>query len=128
MSVIESLARRGDSPPLHIHEREDEAFYVLDGELHLLVDGTELRLGAGQAAIAPRGSTHTYRVESETARWLAITTGRDFEQLVRTVGRQAAHADLPQPAGPPTPEQADALATTARHHHIALVGPPLATA
>lgn len=125
MSVIESLARRGDSPPLHVHEREDEAFYVLEGELRLQVQDAELRLGPGQGAIARRGSVHTYRVESDSARWLAITNGGDFEQLVRGASRPAEHAELPEPAGPPTPQQVEALGSLAGHNHISLVGPPL---
>lgn len=125
MSVIEGLARHGDSPPLHVHEREDEAFYVLDGELRLHVDGVDARVAAGQGALAPRGLPHTYRVESDTARWLAITTGEDFEQLVRSLGRPAHAPELPEPSGPPTPEQIDALTAAAQQNHIALVGPPL---
>jgi quercetin dioxygenase-like cupin family protein len=126
ISVVESLARRGDSPPLHVHEREDEAFYVLEGELRLRVQDTDLRLTAGQSTLAPRGIPHTYRVESDTARWLAITSGDDFEQLVRSVGRPADRPELPEPAGPPTPAQVEALAGIAGENHIELVGPPLA--
>jgi quercetin dioxygenase-like cupin family protein len=125
IAIIESLARRGDSPPLHVHEREDEAFYVLEGELRLRVQDTDLRLSAGQGALAPRGIPHTYRVQSDTARWLAVTSGGDFEQLVRSLGRRAGRPELPEPSGPPTPAQADALAATASQCHIALVGPPL---
>src|SRR5881409_16634 len=37
LSVMESLARRGDSPPHHVHHTEDEAFHLLEGELGLVV-------------------------------------------------------------------------------------------
>lgn len=125
IALIESLARSGDSPPMHVHEREDEAFYVLEGELRLRLRDTELRLTAGQGALAPRGTPHTYRVESDTARWLVMTSGGDFEQLVRSIGHRAEQPQLPDPSGPPTPAQVDALAATARENHIALIGPPL---
>jgi hypothetical protein len=69
---------------------------------------------------------HTYRVESLAgARWLLITTGGDFERFVRAVSRPAERPGLPEPQGPPTPEQADALAAAAREQRIEFVGPPL---
>lgn len=125
ISLGESLAPHGDSPPLHIHHREDELFYVLEGELRLRVGSGEARCRAGEALLAPRGVPHTYRVESEVGRWLAVTTGGDFERLVRAVCRPAPAATLPEPAGPPTPEAAAALAAAALEQHIEIVGPPL---
>jgi hypothetical protein len=50
---------------------------------------------------------------------------RHFESLVRSFSRPAATSDLPAPSGPPTPEQADALAAACLKHGIELVGPPL---
>lgn len=124
LSVIESLAPGGDSPPLHVHAAQDELFHVLDGELRLRVGGEELRLGGGEAALAPAGMPHTYRVESPSARWLVTTSGDGFERFVRTVSRPAAHEGLP-PQEQPTPEQMESLGRTAAAHGIELVGPPL---
>jgi hypothetical protein len=65
-------------------------------------------------------------VESqEGARWLVITRRGDFERFVHALSRPAERPDLPPAQGPPTPEQADALAAAAREHGIELVGPPL---
>lgn len=101
ISILENTAPHGDSPPLHVHAGEDEAFYVLEGELRLAVDGDERVLGAGEAAVAPKGSRHSYRVESaEGARWLVTTTAGDFERFVRTISRPAEGDGLPAPAGP----------------------------
>lgn len=61
-----------------------------------------------------------------TARWLVTTTSGDFEQFVRELGRPAPEPVLPAPAGPPTAEQAGALAALAERYEIELVGPPLA--
>lgn len=127
ISVIESVAPEGDSPPLHVHRTEDELFHVLDGELRLRVGDGELRLAAGDAAVAPRGVPHTYRVESAQARWLVTTARGDFERFVRALGRPAESDGLP-PQAPPTPEQVEQLAATAAAHGIELVGPPLTTA
>jgi quercetin dioxygenase-like cupin family protein len=124
VSILESRAARGDSPPLHVHS-EDEIFHVLEGDMIIRVGADDHRLGAGQTLLAPCGTPHTYRVESNEARWLVVTARGDFEQMVRTVSRPAEGPQLPQPAGPPSPEQAEALAVACRRHGIELVGPPM---
>jgi quercetin dioxygenase-like cupin family protein len=126
ISTMESLARRGDSPPYHVHHTEDEVFHMIEGELVLLVDGKTRRLRAGETVLAPKGVPHTYRVVSEQARWLVTTTHGDFERFVREMARPAAAAELPTHAGPPTPEQQQALAEVSLRHGIELIGPPLA--
>jgi quercetin dioxygenase-like cupin family protein len=105
LSVVDSTARRGDSPPLHVHHTEDEVFHVVEGDLRLRVGDVELRLGAGGTARAPKRVAHTYRVESERARWLAVTTRGDFERLVRSLARAAAADGLPAPSDSPTGEE-----------------------
>jgi quercetin dioxygenase-like cupin family protein len=125
IAVLESRAAHGASPPLHVHHTEDEALYVLEGELRLRVGEAELRLGAGQGAVAPLGVPHTYRVESAAgARWVNVTTHGDFVRFVRAVSRPAERSE-PPPATPPAPEQAGALAAAGRAHGVEFVGPPL---
>lgn len=124
LSLIESFAPEGDSPPLHVHTTEDEVFHVLEGELRLRVGDDDARLRPGGAALAPRGVPHTYRVESPHARWLAVTCHGDFERFVRELSRPAESDGLP-PQTPPTPEQAERLTVLAARHGIEIVGPPL---
>lgn len=107
ISVIESVAPHGDSPPLHVHRTEDEVFHVLAGELRFRVGDEEVVVRAGETVLAPKGVSHTYRVDSAEARWLVITTGGDFESLVR-----AAPAK-------------EALPVECAARGIELVGPPL---
>jgi quercetin dioxygenase-like cupin family protein len=125
ISIMDAVARRGDSPPSHVHHTEDEGFHVIEGELVIDVDGTRTRLRAGETCIAPKGVPHTYRVVSERARWLAVTTNGDFERFVRAIARPATAPELPPLAGPPTPEQIAQLTEVARQHGIEFVGPPL---
>lgn len=126
ISVIESFAPCGDSPPLHIHQTEDEVFYVLAGQFRFRLGEEDLRLTAGETLIAPKGVPHTYRVESpEDGRWLVVTTHGDFERLVRSFSRPAERPELPTPSGPPMPDRAEALAAACLEHGIELVGPPL---
>jgi quercetin dioxygenase-like cupin family protein len=127
ISVLEHKAPHGDSPPLHIHRNEDEVFHVLEGDLRFLVSGNELTAGAGQTLIVPKGTPHTYRVESlHGARWLTVTVGEDFERFVRAFGRAAERDGLPDPSGPPSPEEMQALESVCLQHGIELVGTPLA--
>ena len=125
-SIIESRAPYGDSPPLHVHHTEDESFCVLEGELRLRVGDDEHVLGPGGCVSAPKGVPHTYRVESrDGARWLVVTAQGDFERFVLALSRPADGEAMPQASGPPTPEQAAALADAAAAHGIELVGPLL---
>ena len=124
ISVMESRARRGDSPPYHIHRTEDEVFHLLDGEMVLFVDGATQRVRAGETRLAPKGVPHTYRVVSESARWLVTTTNGDFERFVRAASRPASRAGLPE-SGPPSADEQAALAELSARHGIDLIGPPL---
>jgi quercetin dioxygenase-like cupin family protein len=126
VSVMESVAPCGDSPPLHIHHDEDEIFHVVEGDLTLLVGGETLRLGPGQTALAPQGVAHTYRVASEQARWLVVTANGSFERFVRAASRPAERPALPEPSGPPSPDEHRELAELCAGFGIELVGPPLA--
>ena len=78
-SLSEVWGPKGDMPPLHVHHRDDEAFYVLDGELRLFIGDQQTVVRAGQAALAPKGIPHVYRVESDGARWLVVTSPAGFE-------------------------------------------------
>ncbi len=125
VSVIEMLAPRGSSPPLHIHLEEDEIFHILDGELRVLVDGKEATLRRGDTALGPCGKPHTLRVESETAHYLVVTRKGLFEGFLRAISRPAESDTLPPRSGPPTPEQIEALTRVAKEYKIVIVGPPL---
>jgi quercetin dioxygenase-like cupin family protein len=95
LALLDERGRRGDMPPLHVHRRDDETFYVLDGEVTLFVAGEQIVLGPGQAAFAPRDVPHAYRVESEQARWLVITAPAGFDAFVREVSEPAPAEELP---------------------------------
>jgi len=125
VSVLEHQARLGDSPPLHVHHDEDEIFHIIDGEVRFRVGDDDLRAMTGDTLLAPKGVPHSYLVLSrQGARFLTITRG-GFERFVRALGRPAQRNSLPDPSGPPTPDQAEALAQTCREYGIELVGPPL---
>jgi mannose-6-phosphate isomerase-like protein (cupin superfamily) len=121
-SLIEEEARQGDMPPLHVHHGHDEVFYVMSGHVSIHLPGSRIDLGSGQAAFAPRGVPHTYRVESEEgARWLVATTSGAFAEFVAEVA-VPAEDDGYAPAEV-IPARQD-LAAAAARAGIDLLGPP----
>jgi quercetin dioxygenase-like cupin family protein len=120
-SLAENLVRRGGGSPVHVHDREDETFFVLDGELRVVVGEEGHTAGPGTVAVLPRRLRHAYVVISDTARFLTLHTPAGFERFVAEVGQPAEALVLPpEPAGPP---DLDALAATAARHHITILAP-----
>ncbi len=91
----------------------------------LAVAGELRELRRGEAVCAPKGVPHTYRVDSEQARWLVVTVNGDFEAFVRAAARPAGHDGLPEPSSPPAPEELGALEALAGRYGIRFVGPAL---
>jgi mannose-6-phosphate isomerase-like protein (cupin superfamily) len=120
-TMHEIMCPEGDMPPLHVHHRDDEAFYVLEGELTLYVGDRELRLGVGDCALGPHGVPHTYRVESEEARLLVVSSPAGFERFVAEAGVPAEAETLPP--GPPAVDP-ERLAEIAATYGIEILGPP----
>jgi mannose-6-phosphate isomerase-like protein (cupin superfamily) len=118
--LVEITKPAGDMPPLHVHHRDDETFYVLEGTLSLFAGDEHHVLTAGQALLAPRGVPHTYRAETDV-RALVIGAPAGFEQFVRTAGAPAPALTLPPEDHPVDPE---ALARTAAEYGIEILGPP----
>jgi quercetin dioxygenase-like cupin family protein len=123
LALVEQTAPSGHSPPPHIHQREDEWFYVLDGELTFWLDGDRSVGGPGSLAFLPMGIPHGFAVtSSEPARFLIGTSPSGFDSFVRAVGSQAESATLPPPDHPmPSPDE---LGRMAAEHGITLLGPP----
>jgi mannose-6-phosphate isomerase-like protein (cupin superfamily) len=83
--------------PLHVHAREDELFYVLEGDHVFTVGDRELPLGPGGVCFAPRGIPHEHRrVVPRTGRFLTMTSPAGFEAFFR----ELAAADAAGGAGP----------------------------
>jgi quercetin dioxygenase-like cupin family protein len=126
LAIIELFGPSGDMPPLHLHRTDDEAWYVLEGEMSFHVAGEDpIVARAGGLAFGPKGVPHTYRVESSgSARWLAICTPGDFEPFVVAASRPAENPVLPPPHGPPDETEVAEVIALAAQHHIEILGPP----
>lgn len=123
ISLIEHRMARDFAVPQHVHDEETESFYLLEGEVRIRIDDETRTLRTGDAASVPAGTAHSFRVVSDEARFLTVTTGQ-FEEMVRSLGRPAGAAGLP-PQDEPTGEQIDALVQTCAAHGIKFVGPPV---
>lgn len=119
LAVVERTIERGAMPPLHVHE-ESEAFHVLDGSLVLLVGGETVRLERGQTFVAPAGEPHSYRADSESARYVAVS----FVQSVEHYEGFLRAAAQPVRGSPEPHEDEVVVATLAGANRITVLGPP----
>jgi quercetin dioxygenase-like cupin family protein len=121
-AVIEFLFPRHASPPLHTHP-QDESYIVLDGTLTVKAGERRFELATGSVTAVPIGVPHTFRVDSDSARVLVLSTPAGLERMVRDGAVAAAAATLPPPETPrPSP---DALERLFRAHGQVNLGPPL---
>lgn len=111
--------------PRHLHEREEEGFYVVDGEVTLAIGDEMIEGTAGTFAFVPRGVEHAFKIESPEAKLLLLLTpgNAGHEEAFTEMGEPAAtHAVPPPPSGPPDVER---LAAIAARHGTTIVGPPI---
>jgi len=83
----------------HIHHKEDEGFWVLQGLLDLEVDGNHTKMGTGDYAFGPRNVPHGFSAGPEGCRVLFILTPGGFEDLVIASSEPAGARTVPPPSG-----------------------------
>lgn len=74
MAILDMVLPKGAEPPLHVHQNEDEAFYLLEGELEVTIAGKSYLLKAGDSCFAPRNIPHHFRIQTDSVRMLNIMT------------------------------------------------------
>lgn len=122
VGVIELLAPKGAGSPLHVHHREDEWFYVIEGELMFWVGGKIIVAPAGSFVFGPRDIPHTFLVSSEMARFLLVAEPGGFESFMRELSQPAlTPTPPPPPSGPP---DMDMIFNAAARYGIEILGPP----
>jgi quercetin dioxygenase-like cupin family protein len=98
MTIIEITEPPGSQAPLHVHHREDEGFWVLEGDVTFEVGDTTIEARAGDYAFGPRDIPHRYTVGAAGCRMLFICTPGGFENLVIAMSEPAGSRTLPLPS------------------------------
>jgi quercetin dioxygenase-like cupin family protein len=121
LTIFEDLVAAGGEPPPHLHEREDEAYYILEGSLEVLVGGQTYQAGPGAFVFLPRMVSHHWRVTSaEPVRMLVFFTPTGVEGFFLALSRPAEVPTPPPPSAPDLPK----VIQTAGEYGIRLAGPP----
>jgi quercetin dioxygenase-like cupin family protein len=137
-ALWEGVLPYGAAPPLHSHP-QDETFYLLEGEMIAWLVESDLaedqgtppawvktrgqRCGVGAVVFAPAGTPHTFRVESDTARMLLLSTPAGIEDYVRALSEPAKWPWLQPPQDGPR-VSAERLAAVEQELGIVRHGPP----
>lgn len=116
IGVFEGLVAPDSGPPRHIHHNEDETFYIVEGEVTFWVAGETFIRNAGEMAFVPRGTEHTFHVESShPARMLTIMTPGGFEGFFAEMARDNLRI----------PEDMPRIVEIAQKFNLEFTGPPL---
>ena len=94
-ALIEVLVPPQSGPPPHTHSREDEAFYVLEGEFEVHVDDQRLTAGPGTWVTMGKGSLHHFKnTGSKPAKMLILATPAGLDRFFLEAGRDATDSSL----------------------------------
>ena len=115
-TLVEVLDPEGEGP-LHVHHREDEGFWVLEGELTFEIGEETIKASPGSFVFGPKDVPHRYTVESGPARLLYILSPSGFEEFIYATSEPAEKRALPsQPEGPPSEAEMVQLRALARQY------------
>jgi mannose-6-phosphate isomerase-like protein (cupin superfamily) len=97
-TLLEGLLKPGNEPPPHVHGREDELFYILEGEMDMYVGNEVFNAGAGECLFLPRLKPHTFIVRSPRLRTLVLFMPGGLEDCFRARSSRAEKLELPSEA------------------------------
>jgi mannose-6-phosphate isomerase-like protein (cupin superfamily) len=113
-SLAVEVTPPGGGLPLHVHHREDEAMYILEGEYEIQTGDRSFRAAVGTFVFLPKGTPNGYQnVGGKPGRFLHLTSPGGFERLVEEMSRITA-------GGPPDMQK---VAETAKKFGIDFVRP-----
>lgn len=93
-SLLEEFCPKNSGPPPHYHD-QDEGFYLLEGEITFQAGDEILKAQDGFSVSIPRGTVHSFRVDSEVAHILNFYTPGGFEQIIVELGQPALTRSMP---------------------------------
>jgi quercetin dioxygenase-like cupin family protein len=105
--------------PIHVHARDDETVYIIEGELTAVIDGQPRRLTAGESIFLPRGIPHQLmNVSGKPGRYILIGSPALFDRFLEEAGRELQRDEA---VGPPTPEEIARLRAASPRFGITLL-------
>ena len=117
-ALFDAVSPPRGGPPLHVHHREDEFFFILEGEAEFMVAGQRSRAGAGTFVAAPREIPHTFHNPGSTPLHMLI--------MVRPAGAEKFFEEVSAMTPPGSPPDIAKLSALAQIYGIDILGPPLA--
>jgi quercetin dioxygenase-like cupin family protein len=117
LGAVEVASPGGAVPPLHVHHREDEAFYVVEGEYSVFVGDDVIPASPGTWVWGPRDVPHGYQIHSEGGRHLSLTMPGGFEAFFEEVAAFASPDANPR-------DEMSRFAAVAARYGVELLGPP----
>ena len=88
LALWEVTTRPGEEPHPHVHDAEHEMFYVLNGRVTFRCGRRRIPAGPGDFVFVPRGTTHTYVIDSPEVHLLGMTTPSSFGDNIERTGRR----------------------------------------
>ena len=96
--LVEATLAPGTEPPPHVHTREDELFYVLEGEFDVYVGEKAFNVKAGECVFMPRFKPHAFVIRSPRLHVLGLFTPAGLEEVFRGMSTPAQRLELPTAA------------------------------
>jgi quercetin dioxygenase-like cupin family protein len=122
MTIVEVTEPPGAEAPLHVHHRDDEAFWVLEGEVTFEVGDATIQASAGDYVFGPRDIPHRFTVGDQGCRMLFILVPGGIEDVIRATSEPAPSRTLaPPPEAEPTPEEIEGLKAIVKEHGYELL-------
>lgn len=122
LALVEASIPPQSGPPPHLHHREDEAYYVLEGEIEVLDGDRTFVARSGSFVFIPRETVHRFKnIGTQTAKMLALAIPAGLEKFLREVGQPAQEGQTAPPLGP---EEAERTLAAAPRYGMEVQLPP----
>jgi mannose-6-phosphate isomerase-like protein (cupin superfamily) len=119
LTIIDITNPPGWEAPLHVHHRDDEGFWILEGSATVEVGDRTIEASAGDYLFGPRDIPHRYTVGDSGCRMLFIMVPGGMEEVVRATSEPAASRTLPPP--PDEEPDIDAIKEIVKQHGYELL-------
>jgi quercetin dioxygenase-like cupin family protein len=122
LTIVQVTAPPRLGVPLHVHHRDDEGFWILEGEVTFEVGGETIEASAGDYVFGPRDIPHRFTVGDRGCRMLFILVPGGIEGVIRATSEPAPSRTLPPPPEKePTAEEIEGLKAAVKEHGYELL-------